>query len=117
MLRTRDGESAREYVVPTGVIVLDEDVIHQLYFVTIGGRRSGSITILAPRTGIQAVASLQDLGSSSIDVGGKIIPATHFALSSDAFPRREFWIDSAGRILRAAIPERGILAQRDEPPR
>lgn len=117
MLRTREGESAREYVVPTGVIVLDEDVIHQLYFVTLGGRRSGSVTLLAPRTGVQAVASLQDLGSANLDFGGKLIPATHFALSSASFPRREFWIDSAGRILRASIPERGILAQRDEPPR
>jgi hypothetical protein len=117
MLRTSEGESAREYVVPAGVIVLDEDIIHQLYFVTLGGRRSGSITLLAPRTGVQAVASLQDLGSSGVEVAGKLIPATHFALSSSGFPRREFWIDSAGRILKAAIPERGILAQRDEPPR
>jgi hypothetical protein len=117
MLRTSAGESAHEYVVPTGVIVLDEDVIHQLYFVTMNGRRSGSVTLLAPRTGVQAVASLQNLGASSLDFSGKLIPATHFALSSSGFPRREFWIDSAGRILRASIPEQGILAQRDEPPR
>jgi hypothetical protein len=117
MLRTREGESAREYVVPRGVVVLDEDVVHQLYFVTIGGRRSGSVTLLAPRTGVQAVASLQSLGSESVDVAGNLIPATHFALVSSGFPRREFWIDSAGRVLMAAIPERGIVARRDESPR
>jgi hypothetical protein len=117
LLRTREGESTREYVVPSGVVVLDDDVVHQLYFVTIGGRRSGSITILAPRSGVQAIARLENVGQSVVDIGGKSIPSTHFALTAPGFPRREFWIDSAGRVLRAEIPERGIVAQRDEPPR
>jgi hypothetical protein len=117
MLRTSEGESTREYVMPTGVVVLDDDVIHQLYFVTVGGRRSGSLTILAPRTGNQAVARLEDLGASTVDIGGKYIPATHFVLSAAGFPRREFWIDAAGRVLKATIPDRGLVAQRDEPPR
>ena len=116
MLRTRDGESTREYVVPRGVVVLEDDVVHQLYFVTLG-RRSGSVTILAPRAGLQAVASLEERGGGQVDIGGNSIAATHFVLSAAGFARREFWIDSAGRILKVTIPERGIVAQRDEPPR
>jgi hypothetical protein len=116
MLRTRDGESTREYVVPRGVVVLDDDVVHQLYFVTLG-RRSGSVTILVPRAGLQAVANLEERGGGPVDIGGNSIAATHFVLSAAGFARREFWIDSAGRILKATIPERGIVAQRDEPPR
>jgi hypothetical protein len=117
MLRTREGESTREYVVPAGVVVLDDDVVHQLYFLTIGGRRSGSITVLAPRTGVQAVATLQSLGASSVDIGGASVTGTHLVLTAPGFARREFWIDAGGRVLRAAIPERGIIAQRDESPR
>jgi len=117
MLRTRDGESTREYVVPAGVIVLDDEVIHQLYFVTMRARRSGSVTILAPRTGVQAVASLDNRGTSLVEIGGGTIQATHYVLTAAGFPRREFWIDAAGHVLRASIPDRGILAQRDEPPR
>lgn len=116
LLRTRDGESAREFVVPHGVVVLDDDVLHQLYFVTLG-RRSGSLTIVSPRSGLQAVASLENHGASTVDIGGTAIPATHFALSARGFARREFWIDSAGRVLRVSMPDRGIIAQRDEPPR
>jgi hypothetical protein len=116
MLRTRDGESTREYVVPRGVVVLDDDVVHQLYFVTLG-RRSGSVTILAPRAGLQTVANLEERGGGPVEIGGNSIPATHFVLSAAGFARREFWIDSAGRILKVTIPERGIVAQRDEPPR
>jgi hypothetical protein len=117
MLRTREGESTREYVVPAGVVVLDDDVVHQLYFLTIGARRSGSITVLAPRTGVQAVATLQSLGASSVDIGGASVTGTHLVLTAPGFARREFWIDAGGRVLRAAIPERGIIAQRDESPR
>ena len=116
MLRTRDGESTREYVVPRGVVVLDDDVLHQLYFVTLG-RRSGSLTILAPRAGLQAVVNLENRGGGPVSIAGNSIAATHFVLTGEGFARREFWIDSAGRILKVAIPERGIVAQRDEPPR
>ena len=116
LLRTRDGESTREFVVPTGVVVLDDDVIHQLYFVTLG-RRSGSLTLLAPRAGVQAVAQLEDRGASPVEIGGSVLLATHYVLSAAGLPRREFWVDAAGRVLKVAIPERGILAQRDEPPR
>ena len=117
MLRTREGESTREYVVPSGVVVLDDDIVHQLYFLTIGGRRSGSVTLLAPRTGVQGVATLQNLGANPVDIGGVSVPATHLVLTAPGFARREFWIDAGGRILKATIPERGIVAQRDEAPR
>jgi hypothetical protein len=117
LLRTRDGESTREYVVPAGVVVLDDDVVHQFFFVTRSNRRSRSLTILAPRSGLQAVGSLENLGPALIELGGDRVPATHFALTAPGLPRREFWIDAAGRVLRAATPERGIVAQRDEAPR
>jgi len=117
MLRTREGESTREYVVPAGVVVLDDDIVHQLYFLTLGGRRSGTVTVLAPRTGIQAVATLQSLGVGSVDIGGVSVPGTHLVLTAPGFARRDFWVDAGGRVLKAAIPEYGIVAQRDEPPR
>jgi hypothetical protein len=117
LLRTRDGESTHEYVVPPGVIVLDDEVVHQLYFVTMGGRRSGTLNVLLPRTGVQTNATLQAVGPETLDIGGNSIPATHFALSGAGLSRREFWTDAAGRVLKATIPDRGIVAQRDEPPR
>jgi len=117
MLRTRDGESTREYVVPAGVVVLDDDVVNQLFFLTRSDRRSRSVTILAPRSGVQAVGNLENLGAAYVEFGSQRVAATHFALTAPGFPRREFWIDGAGRVLRATTPERGIVAQRDEPPR
>lgn len=115
--RTREGESTREYVVPSGVVVLDDDVVHQLFFLTISDRRSRTLTILAPRSGLQAVGRLENLGASAVDIGGRAVPGTRFSLTATGFPRREFWVDASGRVLRATTPDHGIVALRDEPPR
>jgi hypothetical protein len=117
LLRTGQGESTREYVVPRGVVVLDDDVVHQFFFITKTERQSRSLTILAPRSGLQVVGNLENLGAGAVSIGDKSIPATHFALTGPGFPRREFWIDGAGRVLKATAPERGMVAVRDELPR
>lgn len=117
LTRTRTGESAREYVVPASVVVLDDDIAHQLFFVTLGGRQSGPLTVIDPRSNSQTVATLENRGAGTVDVGGKSLAATHFVLSAAGLARREFWLDSSGRVLRVSIPDRGWMAQRDEPPR
>lgn len=116
-LRTRNGESTKEYLMPARAVVLDDDVSHQLFFVTIGGRQSGPLSILDPRTSEQRSATLENLGPSSVEILGKSVAALHFAISGRGVDRREFWIDDAGRVLKAAIPERGLIALRDELPR
>jgi hypothetical protein len=30
---------------------------------------------------------------------------------------RDLWVDASGRVLKVAIPGRGLVAQRNEPPR
>ena len=117
MLRTRDGESTKEYLVPSSVVVLDDDIAHQLYFVTMGRRAGGPVTILDPRSNAQTVATLESRGAGSVEIAGKSIPALHFALSATGLARREFWVDDGGRVLKVAVPERGLVALRDEPPR
>jgi hypothetical protein len=117
MLRTRNGESTKEYVVPPSAVVLDDDIAHQLFFVTLGNRRSGSLTIIDPRSNAQRIATLESRGSAAVEIAGKSVAAMHFAISGPGVSRREFWVDSVGRVLKVAAPERGLVAQRDELPR
>ena len=118
LVRTPHGESAKEYVVPSNLVILDGDLAHQLFFVTLGNRRSGSITTVDPRAGVQATVTLENRGAETIDVGGKAIATTHFVLtSSSGGSRREFWADPAGRVIKVSSPDRGLVAIRDEPPR
>src|SRR6185503_8471683 len=117
MLRTRDGESTKEYVVPASAVVLDDDISHQLYFVTLSGRRAGPVSVLDPRSNAQITANLERRGEATVEIGGTAVPAQHYVLTAPGLPRREFWVDDGGRVLKVTVPDRGIIALRDEPPR
>jgi len=117
MLRTRDGESTKEYVVPSSAVVLDDDISHQLYFVTLSGRRSGPVSVLDPRSNAQLTANLERRGEATVEIGGTSVAAQHYVLTAPGLPRREFWVDDGGRVLKVTVPDRGISALRDEPPR
>jgi hypothetical protein len=115
VLQTSHGESAKEYVVPQRTVVLDDDIFHQYYF--LGRAGPGAVTVLFPLASTDAVAHVSRRGEESLSVGGTAVPAVRYTVTVPGGPARDFWLDSAGRVLRVAIPDRGILAQRDELPR
>src|SRR5919206_79045 len=61
VLQTRQGESAKEYVVASGAVILDEDVFHQYTFVPLA-RRSGEVTVVVPRRNSQVTGRLEERG-------------------------------------------------------
>src|SRR5919206_1544784 len=70
-LMTPQGESAKEYVVSDGALVLDDDVFHQYYFLAQklrGG--AGSVAVVVPRRNIQETMRVQADGSERLAVGG-----------------------------------------------
>lgn len=115
-LKTPRGESAREYVVSEGALVLDDDVFHQYYFVALG-ERGATVPVVVPRRNVQVTMRVQDRGASPVDVGGRSLAATHLVLSEPGGGDRDLWVDASGRVLKVAIPGRGVVAQRNEPPR
>jgi hypothetical protein len=112
----RGNESMREYLVsPGATIVLDEGLYHE--FAVLALRRgNGSVKVISPRSGKESVETISPGGLEAIDVGGHSVTATKYTIGSGA-TRREFWVDSAGRLLRVADPARGVIATRDELPR
>jgi hypothetical protein len=51
-----------------------------------------------------------------VSIGSTAIEARHLLFTEPSGAVREVWIDSAGRVLKVAIPARGIIALRDDPP-
>lgn len=115
-LKTARGESTREYVVSDGALVLDDDVYHQYYFVALAGR-SGSVPVVIPRRNVQVTMRVRREGTEAIEVGGRDIDATHLVIGEPGGGDRHLWVDGQGRVLKVAVPGRGIIVQRDEPPR
>ena len=109
------GESASEFVVSQRAVVIDDDVFHQYYFLT---RRSpGPVSVIVPRRNAQVVMQLAEAGSEKVSIGGTSIDARHLTVTDPSGANREVWADASGRLLKVAIPSRGIVALRDDPPR
>lgn len=114
-VRTARGESANEFVVSPGALVIDDDVFHQYYF--IAKKPNGPVSVIVPRRNAQVTMRVSAAGSENVTIGGSSIEAKKVTIADPGGADREVWTDSAGRVLRVAIPSRGVVAQRDEPPR
>ena len=114
--QTPRGESAREYVVNGGALVLDDGIFHQYYFLGLGGR-SGPVSVIEPRRNAQMVLRVQLVGEETLDVGGTPVRARHFVLTSAAEPERHVWLDASSRVLKVTIPAKSVEAIREEPPK
>jgi hypothetical protein len=115
-LRTPRGESAREYVVADGALILDDDVFHQYYFLA-RSHRTGMIPVVIPRRNVQVTMRVQDEGADVVSIGGSRIPATRYAIDGPDEGSRQVWVDAQDRVLKVTLAARGITALRDTPPR
>jgi hypothetical protein len=117
-LMTPQGESAKEYVVSDGALVLDDDVFHQYYFLAQKLRDgSGSVAVVVPRRNVQETMRVQANGTERLAIGGVPFEARQIILTEPGGATRRIWVDAQGRVLRVSLEGRGVVAQRDDPPR
>src|SRR5205085_9456115 len=68
--RSPRGESAREYVVADGSVILDEDVFHQYFF--LGRKRpQGTVPVIVPRRNVQTTARVTSRGADPVSIAGR----------------------------------------------
>lgn len=112
---TKSGESAREFVVTNGLLLMDDNIFHHFFFVP--GALSRGVEVIVPRTLEQGKFRVEDRGAEAVEIAGRSLTARRFALISSSEARRDVWIDEQGRLLKVAVPEQGLVALRDDPPR
>jgi hypothetical protein len=111
------GESANEFIVSQGALVIDDDVFHQYYFITRRVRPTGPVSVIVPRRNTQVTMRVADAGSEKLSIAGTPIDAHHYTIADPGGADRDVWADASGRVLKVAIPSRGVVALRDDPPR
>lgn len=112
----RGDESTREYPVAAGgCVILDDDLLHQSYFLALN-KRAGAVQVINPHSARGWAGSLTARGLESVTIGGKTVTATHYSLANGA-GARDFWVDDKGRLLQIEIPASGLKAVREELPR
>lgn len=113
-IQTPRGQSAREYIVADGALVLDDEVFHQYFFIA---REQGQITVMLPRSNTQLRVRVSREGPDRVAIGTRELEASHLVLTEPSGAKREIWVDSEGRVLKVSLPAKGIVALRDDPPR
>jgi len=116
---TAAGEVVREFPVPAGAVVLDDDGFDQFYFVPRpDGDAPRAVSLLRPRETSVIAGEVRGAGDDTVIVGGHPTIARHFVLTLAGGPTREFWFSPAGSLLKVANPARSIAATRlSLPPR
>lgn len=108
-------ESMREYVVSAGATaIVDDPLVHEVYFLPLQ-HRNVPVRLIAPWSGQQQSVTLTAGGMEDVQVGGRHATAVHYTVGAGA-SRRDFWVDSQGRLLRLSIPDQQFVAVRDELP-
>lgn len=112
-----EGETWREFRLPAGTVAVEDDVIHQLWFIARRGP-GAAVPVLAPlRNAIERVR-VELVGDERLTIDGETFAARHLRLRTDGSGAvRDVWLDASGRILQVAVPATKVLAVRDEPPR
>lgn len=109
--------SAKEYVASAGVLVFDDDVFHQYYFLAKRGVGSGRVPVVYPRRNVQEAMRVRDAGSDAVVIAGRAVPATKLVLQEPGGAEHEIWVDAQKRVLKVSVPDRKLVAVRDAPPR
>ena len=107
------GESAREYFLRPGMVVIDDEFAHEYYFLTLQGR--DAVTAVLPRRNEMAQLHVTQKGDEAIEIAGTRVSAHHYVVS-DSISERQLWTDAAGRVLRVEAPALAFTAVRDALP-
>ena len=116
LIQTKSGQSAHEYVLNNGVLLMDEDVFLHFYFVPLVVAHA-QVNVISPRATEPSGFRLEQRGVDTVEIASGAIAGRHFALVGPGAATRDVWIDDKGRLLKVAIPEKGLVALRDDPPR
>lgn len=110
------GTAAREYIVPQGALLLDAEVIHHHWFLALR-TRDGSIPVVVPREGnVRGNVTMSTVGQETLQIGNHDLASTHLRATLSNGQVHDVWVDSSGRLLKVALPAKGLVAVRDDPP-
>jgi hypothetical protein len=112
-----EGESAREFRLPPGTVAVEDDVLHQLWFVARRGA-GATVSVLAPLRNAVETVRVELVGSERLTIDSRDFDARHLRIRTEGTGvTRDVWVDGGGHLLKVVIPATRIVAVRDEGPR
>jgi hypothetical protein len=59
---------------------------------------------------------MSTVGQETLQIGNHDVAATHLRATLSGGQVHDLWVDSSGRLLKVALPAKGLVAVRDDPP-
>jgi len=113
-IQRSDGESAREFRLPPGCVAVDDEIVHQLWFVARRGA-GALVPVLAPRRNLVEMVRVELVGAERLTFELREFDTTHLRLRTEGTGVvRDVWIDSGGHMLKVAIPGQKLVAVRED---
>lgn len=107
------GESAREFRLPPGTVAADDDLVHQLWFVSRRGA-GATVSVLVPRRNTVESVRIESAGPERVSIDLRQFDTIHLIIRTPATGViRELWVGADGRIVKASIPALKLVALRD----
>jgi hypothetical protein len=111
------GTAAREYIVPAGTLVLDDEIIHHNWFLAMRSHDGGMPVVVPRRSDVKSTITMSTVGEETLQIGNHDVAAVRLRATGGGGEIRDIWVDKSGRLLKVALPARGLVAIRDDPPR
>ena len=109
-----NGESAREFRLPVGTVLAEDNVLHQLWFVARRGH-GAIVPVLVPGRNIVELVRVELLSTEKLTLETREFDARHFRLTTAPNGMaRDVWLDPAGRLLKVLVPSLKLVAVREE---
>lgn len=117
-----NGESAREYALIPGMLILEAEFYHQFAMAVRGrsmeiGKRIEVSTISLLENAERPMQLVLETRSDSVTIAGAAKEAFRWKLSDGTGLARTLWSDAEGRLLRIVVPSRSIEVTRDALPK
>jgi hypothetical protein len=113
-IQREDGESAREFRLPPGCVAVDDEIVHQLWFVARRGA-DALVPVLVPRRNVVEMVRVELVGAERLTFDLREFDTTHLRLRTEGTGVvRDVWIDSGGHMLKVAIPGQKLVAVRED---
>jgi hypothetical protein len=100
-------EDVREFELPPGLVILDNNVIHHYQIAVLRYRRAGggkqAFRAFIPQEALPGSLQIEDAGPDRTDVGGREQLLEHLVVTTDN-ARIDLWIDERDRLQKLAIP-------------
>ena len=75
------------------------------------------MAVVTPRgSNIKSNVTMSTVGEETLQIGSHNVAAIHLRATSADGDVHDVWVDKSGRLLKLAIPSKGLVAVRDDPP-